>query len=267
VLVQLCGTSHDTRLAVYDGCACPEGAGILACNDDSCGLQSLVAFTAVAGQSYLVRIGSYSPDVSGAGPLEFRSGLPGVLAGPFVNPATNREYVLLESSSWTAANQKAASLGGHLATVRDADENEFIRASVAGFDGGDRRVWIGLNDFDSEGNFVWSSGEPVEYVNWSGGEPNDFGGGEDAVEMFGSNGLWNDNADNPAGLSVFGCVELGGKPTCAADFNNDTLVNSQDFFDFLTAFFELSPDADFNNDLVVNSQDFFDFLTAFFAGC
>jgi hypothetical protein len=54
---------------------------------------------------------------------------------------------------------------------------------------------------------------------------------------------------------------------CAADFNNDDLVNSQDFFDFLTAFFATAPNADFNGDMVINSQDFFDFLKAFFAGC
>jgi hypothetical protein len=65
------------------------------------------------------------------------------------------------------------------------------------------------------------------------------------------------------------CVDWlnGGKPTCAADFNNDSTVNSQDFFDFLAAFFETDPSADFNNDTTVNSQDFFDFLAAFFAGC
>ena len=64
--------------------------------------------------------------------------------------------------------------------------------------------------------------------------------------------------------SEFLFAETGG---CAADFNDDTFVNSQDFFDFITAFFASEPSADFNNDTFINSQDFFDFLTAFFAGC
>jgi hypothetical protein len=54
---------------------------------------------------------------------------------------------------------------------------------------------------------------------------------------------------------------------CPADFDHSGAVNSQDFFDFLTAFFALDPAADFNHSGTVDSQDYADFLTAFFAGC
>lgn len=64
-------------------------------------------------------------------------------------------------------------------------------------------------------------------------------------------------------------VQVLGTPVteCRADVNNDGLVNSEDFFHFLTPFFAGDPSADFNGDTVVNSQDFFEFMSAFFAGC
>lgn len=56
-------------------------------------------------------------------------------------------------------------------------------------------------------------------------------------------------------------------PACPADFNRDFLVNSQDFFDFLLAFFAGDTHADFNDDGAVDSLDFFDFLSTFLGSC
>lgn len=54
---------------------------------------------------------------------------------------------------------------------------------------------------------------------------------------------------------------------CRADFSADGVLNSGDFFDFLTAFFLNVPAADFNGDSSVTSQDFFDFVGVFLTGC
>ncbi|MGE3107979.1 MAG: hypothetical protein AB7G11_09220 [Phycisphaerales bacterium] len=63
-------------------------------------------------------------------------------------------------------------------------------------------------------------------------------------------------------LGVPARLNLVVRVAAPGDYNGDGAVNSQDFFDFLTALF--ASDADFNADGVTNSQDFFDFLTAFF---
>jgi hypothetical protein len=60
-------------------------------------------------------------------------------------------------------------------------------------------------------------------------------------------------------------VRVATPPACPGDWNGSGGVDSQDFFDFLTAFFAGS--ADFNRSGATDSQDFFDFLGAFFAGC
>lgn len=69
----------------------------------------------------------------------------------------------------------------------------------------------------------------------------------------------------PGSVAVSGFPVPSGPPPCPADWNQDGVANSGDFFDFLVDFF--ASKADFNHDGTTNSQDFFDFLASFFAGC
>jgi hypothetical protein len=64
--------------------------------------------------------------------------------------------------------------------------------------------------------------------------------------------------------TICGSIKCPPPNACPCDFNDSGDVNSQDFFDFLTAFFTEGEGADFNEDGTINSQDFFDFLTCFF---
>lgn len=80
--VRTCGlTTVDTRIAAYRGCGCPpDGADLLDCDDDLCGrdsdTQSMVRFSAVAGESYLLRIGAYPTANGGTGSFEVTCGPP-----------------------------------------------------------------------------------------------------------------------------------------------------------------------------------------------
>lgn len=70
-VVRTCGhTSVDTALAVYEGTSCPSQVA-LDCDDDECGLQSEVAFSAALGQTYTIRLGtSVLAGAGGAGSFE-----------------------------------------------------------------------------------------------------------------------------------------------------------------------------------------------------
>jgi hypothetical protein len=87
------------------------------------------------------------------------------------NPANNHYYMLTEPMSWTAAEAWAQEWGGHLVTLRNWDEELWIKDIF----GRNEFFWIGFNDIEEEGKWVWSSGEPVMYTNWHEGEPNNCG--------------------------------------------------------------------------------------------
>lgn len=92
VFVSTCGTTNgdvDTMIAVYDGCGTcpPTSATLITCNDDRCGeladpVQSMAKFDAVAGQSYLIRLGTFPGEPRGSGNIRITCGPPNNIACP-----------------------------------------------------------------------------------------------------------------------------------------------------------------------------------------
>ena len=116
-----------------------------------------------------------------------------ILTGPVTNPENGHEYYLLTTNSWTASQAEAITLGGNLVTINDALENNWVYSTFSSFGGGNRALWIGLNDQAQEGTFVWVSGQTTDYSNWRPGEPS--GGEENFVHLCPpdfSPGQWND---------------------------------------------------------------------------
>lgn len=149
-----------------------------------------------------------------------------VLAGPVYNPQTTHSYYLLTSSSWTVSEAEAVTLGGHLVTVNDAMENNWLLSTFSNFGNESRALWTGLSDQVKEGYFIWSSGENSLFRNWEMGQPDDGGGyypTEDYVLIWPSPGprspgMWNDYIDSNTfpdmSLRIYGVVEVPEPSWC-----------------------------------------------------
>jgi hypothetical protein len=129
-------------------------------------------------------------------------------------------YLLLESSSWPAAETEALGLGGHLVTVNDSAENAFIYSTFGPIAlshtlTGKVNLWLGYNDVASEGNFVWVSGQSSLYTDWFPDQPQDNQGDEDyvGIRVRGNTGApvghWIDIvSDGRLGDTNYGVVEV-----------------------------------------------------------
>ncbi len=140
---------------------------------------------------YLPRAGSDS----GGFPSDTAAGC----SGPGAKVVTGRCYFLTATPlGWSAAEDACKSVGGHLASVSNSDEE----TAVEGIGSGDR--WIGLSrpagSPSSAGSFRWSSGEVMTYLKWSSGEPS--GDGECGRVLAG--GAW---SDHPCSSTLVGICE------------------------------------------------------------
>jgi hypothetical protein len=246
-------TSLDSKIAIYQGLDC--AAPVIACSDDNCSLQTKVTLAMTAGQSYLIRLGGYGATDFGTGTLTIA---PIALLADLTNKVTGIRYAAVAGTTWSASESLANALGGHLVSINDAEEQDFVAANFGNLGGVDRRLWIGYTDRDSEGFFQWSDGTTSKYSNWNGGEPNNSGNVEDYAEMLGSNGRWNDLNDAGAGFAHIAVMELptvGGPDPCPADFDGDGFVTAADLSGLLANWGDASAGVDINGDGFVDAAD------------
>uniref|UniRef100_A0A3P9J0E1 Aggrecan core protein n=1 Tax=Oryzias latipes TaxID=8090 RepID=A0A3P9J0E1_ORYLA len=89
--------------------------------------------------------------------------------------------------TWPGAEQHCRSLNAHLVSIITPEEQQFVNANAKA------HQWIGLNDRTVENDFHWTDCTPVQYQNWKQNQPDNYGSGENCVEMIWlKNGLWND---------------------------------------------------------------------------
>ncbi len=108
-----------------------------------------------------------------------------------------------EIMSWTDSEKYAVIQDGHLVTINDELEELWL---ISVF--GPAQYWIGFYQLnpaqECEPNkcWEWISGEPITYLNWAMGEP-DNSGVENWASMYnGNNPGWRDGANEPGILGI-----------------------------------------------------------------
>ncbi len=133
--------------------------------------------------------GSIPPVDAGAG-ADARS----VPDGAVIWPENGHAYVVVVAPSpvaWTVAQDVAANMGGHLATIGSASENLFVWSVVRGTPGAfleKHGPWLGgfqPADAGEPGEgWAWVTGEPWSFTAWGPSEPNDSRADEDFLKVY-----------------------------------------------------------------------------------
>lgn len=103
-----------------------------------------------------------------------------------------RWYQLIQHRmTWEQAQARCQELGGFLMIVDSQEKQDFAVKLANGQD-----TWIGLRRVPHGGRFFWMDGSEPEFAAWAPGEPNNHGGREHWVHLWGGEGLWNDHNES-----------------------------------------------------------------------
>ena len=120
------------------------------------------------------------------------------------NETTSSQFVsfyryIPEKMTWDEHKKRAAIMGGNLACITNADENEQVRRVAGG-----EIVWVGgirkgCGNGPGPDHWKWPNGKDWSYTNWRAGEPNNSPSSHDPYSeydenrvMLWENGEWND---------------------------------------------------------------------------
>jgi hypothetical protein len=111
--VSTCNSSFDTKIAAYPGGGCPTVGSSLACNDDTCGLQSSISFPVTTGTAYMLQIGTFPGAAGGTGTVNITIGGPAAGSDNCATPdaiAGQGSFAYDSSSATTGAEGQGESL-------------------------------------------------------------------------------------------------------------------------------------------------------------
>ena len=163
-----------------------------------------------------------------------------ILSEPILN--SDQKYVFApEHKGWHWHNDRARAMGGHIASITSAEENEQITRISGG-----APVWLGgirkgaryrgkplavadrkPGDPGEVGpgaeDWYWSDGRPWSYTNWGPGEPNNWDAGENRVQHLGKFGaVWNDVGEDWEGPAVYRI------PAKSAPYEGNSVTSDQE---------------------------------------
>lgn len=120
-------------------------------------------------------------------------------------------YCLINAGgSWQEAYDYCTGVGGHLVTIGESGEQEFLNSLMEKY-GTKNTYHIGLSGDDNM--YSWVNGEPLSYENWASGEPNNKN--ETVVHMYGKShspfakGEWNDTNNYTSGDGFYASKNAG----------------------------------------------------------
>ena len=97
-----------------------------------------------------------------------------------------------ESCTWSSAKENCEKLGGHLVTINSETELNFINKLIT--IGDKEYYWLGASDKQTEGYWVWVTGEPLDDVIecWESNQPDNYDGKEHYLICSRDSKGWND---------------------------------------------------------------------------